>query len=83
MNYIYIDTKTGDFGEMHSRKDIETATGGVLTQNQLETLFSRETKKRPKKRTFVNDRFIVLPVRENNEVYNDPELVGSIITLLR
>ena len=48
MNYIYIDTKTGDYGTLHSREKVSKSTGGKLKTNTLEVKLTRETKKRPK-----------------------------------
>jgi len=79
MNYIVIDTKEGSWFTANSRDKIETFTAGEVTNNMLKNLFAIEREKRPKKKTFNNGRFVVLPCKDRNKVYSDPELIGKII----
>lgn len=79
MNYIVIDTKDGSWFTSSSRKKIEILTGGNISLNTIRNLFGNERQKRPKKTTINTGRFLVLPCKDRNKIYSDPELLGKII----
>lgn len=84
MNYIYIDTETGDFGILHSRAQVMQVTRGAIKENTLEVLFSRTTKKRQEiEKSYIDNRFIVLPVKrisfKDIILYNDGKLPLKIM----
>ena len=78
MNYIFIDTETGKYGILHSREKVSNATNEELKANTLENVFQRETKSRPIQKTYINDRFIVIPVPVLDIIYEDKKIIENI-----
>lgn len=80
MRHIVIDTKTGKYGVVKSREKVESFTEGKVTKNILWNLFTFSRDKREKKQTYVDDRFIILPYKTEDEIYQDKELIGKLIS---
>lgn len=79
MNYIYIDTETGDFGILHSRAQVTQVTNRLVKHTTLENLMSRKTKSRTEfEKSYIDERFIILPVKKISGkaiiLYNDDKL---------
>lgn len=74
MNYIFIDKKEGLYGILHSRKDIEVQTSGRITSDKLDHLFSRK-----KVKTYVDEKFIIIPIRKLGEIFSEPKLINELL----
>lgn len=77
MNYIYIDTLTGDYGVMHSRESVSISTGRLIKKNTLSNYFrkigknKKEDIEEPKKKVYITDRFIVLPIETFDNIFTN------------
>lgn len=101
--YLYIDTKTGNYGEVSGARELGDLTNGAITNynawqffadqdNKVKGKKGREVineitktqKERRKRMTYIDDRYIVLPLYgDGKEIYNDPDIIGSIVSIFR
>ena len=80
MNYLVYDTKKASYRCCTSREKVEEFTDGNIKKTFLTNIFTYDRKSRSVKKSYTDDRYIILPFSDRNITYTDKYILHKIMS---